>query len=99
MPPAGSRRGRVRRGKLKMVEALPLRATRFNHEIAAASMAKRAGRHDFHPLRPSSSVMVNATLHRDLFAADRLFPAAFGLLIPDASSGVVGIFCVRINEI
>jgi hypothetical protein len=25
-----------------MVEALPLRAMRFNHEIAAASMAKRS---------------------------------------------------------
>src|SRR5438105_1189008 len=39
MPPAGSRRGRVRSGKLKMVEALPLRAMAFNHEISAAIMA------------------------------------------------------------
>jgi len=62
MPPAGSRRGRVRSGKLKMVEALPPRATRFNHEIAAASMAKRAGRYDFHPFGLASSLMVNAAL-------------------------------------
>jgi hypothetical protein len=60
MPPAGSRRGRVRRGKLKMVEALPLRAMRFNHEITAASMAKQAGRYDFRPFGLASSVMVNA---------------------------------------
>jgi hypothetical protein len=63
-----------------MVEALPLRATRFNHEITAASMAKRAGRYDFRPFGLASSIMVNAALHCDVCLRDRLFAAAFGLL-------------------
>jgi len=61
-----------------MVEALPPRATRFNHEITATSMAKRAGRYDFRPFGLASSVMVNAA-----FRPLTPVAAAIGFLIQD----------------
>jgi hypothetical protein len=70
-----------------MVEGLPPRATRFNHEITAASMAKRAGRYDFRPFGLASSVMVNAALRLLTPVA-----AAFGFLRPDIAAGRIDDF-------
>jgi hypothetical protein len=78
-----------------MVEALPPRATRFNHEIAAASMAKRTGRYDFRPFGLASSVMVNAAFR----PLTPLLPPHLASYFQTSQLSALTTFGVRINEI